>query len=138
VSLVLPIILAFVAVPLVLLGLTERKAGRAIGRQESCRGLVTARAISYDIRTIETHDHLFVRAQVDNRSALDVSDPVIRVEVVDGNGNVKDTFIRPVYGANIPPNQPYLLRVEGDTTVERSSIKEVRAQIASVSCKPAW
>jgi hypothetical protein len=128
-------ILAFVAVPLVVMSLTGKKA---VAQKESCRGLVVAKSSSYDVRTVEAHDHLFVRVQVDNRSTVDVSDPVIRVEIVDRNGDVKDTFIRPVYGANIPPNQPYLLRVEGDTTVDRSSIKEVRAQIASAVCKPTW
>ena len=135
---ILPLVLALVAVPLVIIGLTEKRASLAVAQKESCRGLVVVKSSSFDIRTIEAHDHLFVRVQVENRSTVDVSDPVVRVLVVDANGDVKDTFIRAVYGANIPANQPYLLRVEGDISVERSSIKEVRAQVASAVCKAAW
>ena len=135
---ILPIVLAFVAVPLVIISLKEKKASLTVAQKESCRGLVVVKSSSFDVRTIEAHDHLFVRVQVENRSAVDVSDPVIRVLVVDANGDIKDTFVRSVYGANIPANQLYLLRVEGDTSVERSSIKAVRAQVASVVCKPAW
>jgi hypothetical protein len=135
--LVVPIVLLFVAVPLVVISFIEKIPDRAISQNDTCRGLVTGRSTSYDVRTIDEHDHLFVRVQVENRSKVDISDPVIRVEIVDGNGAVKDTFIRTVYGANIPPSQPYLLRVEGDTTVDRSSIKEVRAQVVGAACRRA-
>jgi hypothetical protein len=138
--LLLPIVLLAVVVPFGVLSLVEKKAmpTAAQNQKDSCRGLVEAKSSSYEVRTIEKREHMFVLVQVENKSSSNVSNPVIRVEILDANGDVKDTFIRSVYGADIRPNQSYLLRVEGDTIVDGSSVKGVRAEVASAVCKPAW
>jgi hypothetical protein len=136
----LPIVLLAVAVPLGVISVIESKAKRTLveNRNDSCRDLVGVRSSSYEVRTIEKHERMFVLVEVENRSSGNVSNPVIRVEILDATGKVKDTFIRTVYGADIRPNQPYLLRVEGDTVIDGSSIKAVRAVVASAVCKSAW
>lgn len=131
----LPILVLAVSVPIVAASVTRAKLARPSGDSDACRSQVTARSSVYEIRTIDSREHLFVFVQVDNRAGDDISDPVIRVEVLDGSGTVKDTFIRTVYGARIPPGETSLLRVDADTTLTGSSITVVRASIEDANCK---
>lgn len=136
--LVLLIVLPFVFLPLVMLNRSRTKLNRAIRDDTSCRGLVVVKERSYQMRTIEGRDRLYVRVQLENRSKVDVSDPVIRIEIANAGASVADTFTRTVYGENIPASQPYWVRVDGEITIDPTTIKDVRASVASADCKPAW
>jgi len=136
----LPVVLLAVAAPIGVISLVEGKAKRTLlqDQNDSCRGLVAVKSKSYEIRTIDKHERMFVLVEVENKSPGHVSNPAIRVEILDANGEVKDTFIRSVYGADIGPNRPYLLRVEGDTVIDGSLVKSVRVEVTSAVCKSAW
>ena len=67
-----------------------------------------------------------------------MSGPVFRILVLGSTGEVEDTFIRGVYDANLPPGQPYWLRVDADLATAPDNVKEVRAEVVSVDCKAEW
>jgi hypothetical protein len=132
------LLLPLLVVPFMLMRDARAKFNRVVSPDASCRGLVSVKSSSYDTRSIDGRDRLFVRAEVVNTSSTDVSDPAIRVLMIGPEGEVEDTFIRTVYDANIAPQRAYWLRVDGEMTVEPIRVKEIRAEIASADCKPAW
>jgi hypothetical protein len=118
--------------------LAKAKFSKTATPNTSCRTSITAKSIKYELRTVESRAHLYVFVQLVNNSDSDVSDPVIRIEAIDLNGGLKDTFIRTFYGANIEPHRGHTLRVEGDTILDKTPLKEVTARIESAACKSAW
>jgi hypothetical protein len=131
-------IIPLVAAPIFFVSRAKEKLNRTISPDVSCRGQVTINASSYDTREYEGRTRLFVRAEIVNRSSTDISDPAIRVLMIGQSGAVEDTFIKTVYDANIAPQKPYWLRVDGEMTVDPLQVKEVIAEVASADCKPAW
>jgi len=115
-----------------------KQVDRALKPDTSCVGLVTVKASNHFTRLVDGRDRLFVRVQLDNQWTGDVSDPALRVLVFGPSGAVEDTFIRGVYDANLPPKQLNWVRVDGDLATDPDKIKEVRADVVSIDCKPAW
>jgi hypothetical protein len=137
-ALVVLVVLILFSVPFALFQTVETKLHDRLSPPSSCRGKLTVTAIAYDVEQADGHQHLFVRVQVENQWDADVSDPTLRILVLAPSGEVRDTFIRSIYGANIPPREPYWLRVEGGLTADPTTVKEIRAEITQAKCESTW
>jgi len=126
----------FVALFLVLRDL-RAKLDRAFS-DGPCRGLVELKSTVHALRKIELRDRLFIRVQIENRSKIDVSEPTIRVEVLDSTDTVIDAFQRTIYGVTIEPGKAYWFRVDGDLTADVAAVTDVRVELAGANCKSTW
>lgn len=136
--LALPFVLLVVAIPVGALAWAHSRAAQTFTTKSSCRGQVSAEVLSYELRPSESRVHLYVLAQIRNDSAGDVSEPAIRIESFDASGNLKDTFVRTIYGANIEPGHPKVFRIDGDSLLDGAQLKKLRAYVESATCRSAW
>jgi regulation of enolase protein 1 (concanavalin A-like superfamily) len=67
-----------------------------------------------------------------------VSEPTIRVEVLDDTDTVIDAFQRTIYGVTIEPGKAYWFRVDGDLTADVAAVADVHIELAGANCKSTW
>ena len=107
--------------------------------ESPCRGLVIATTSNHTVEKKDNIDRLFVRVFVENKFKRDVSDPVIRVDVLGRDGEVLDTFVRTIYGANLPGTSSAWFRVADDLAMDPSkTIVSVKASVQRADCRSAW
>jgi hypothetical protein len=68
----------------------------------------------------------------------DVSEPVIRVDVLGKNDELIDTFVRTVYAANLPATSSAWFRVADILAVDPSAIVSVKASLQRADCHGSW
>ena len=106
--------------------------------ESPCRGLVVAAMSNHTVEKKDSIDRLFVRVFVENKFKGDVSDPVIRVDVLGKDGEPLDTFVRTIYGANLPATSGAWFRVADDLAADPSAIVSVKASVQRADCRSAW
>ncbi len=106
--------------------------------EPSCRGLVTVSSSKHTVETKDNVDRLFVQVLLENKFKGDVSDPVIRVDVSGKSGELLDTFVRPVYGANLPATSSAWFRVGDLLAIDPATITSVKASVQKVDCHGSW
>jgi hypothetical protein len=106
--------------------------------EPSCRGLVTVASSKHTVETKDSVDRLFAQVLLENKYKGDVSDPVIRVDVLGKNGEMLDTFVRSVYGANLPAASSAWFRVGDILAIDPAAIGSVKASVQKVDCHGSW
>jgi len=106
--------------------------------EPSCRGLVTVSSSKHTVETKDNVDRLFAQVLLENRFKGDVSDPVIRVDVFGKSGELIDTFVRSVYGANLPAASSAWFRVADILAIDPTTIDSVKASVQKVDCHGSW
>jgi hypothetical protein len=106
--------------------------------EPACRGQVSAVSSNHAIEKKDNIDRLFVRVLIENKFQKDVSDPVIRIDAFGKNGELVDTFVRTIYGANLPPASSAWFRVSDDLSVDPSIVVSVKASVQRADCHGSW
>ena len=106
--------------------------------EPACRGLVVVAKSDYAVQKSENSDKLLVRVLLENKFKGDVSEPVIRVDVLGKNDELIDTFVRTVYAANLPATSSAWFRVADILAVDPSAIVSVRASLQRADCRGSW
>jgi hypothetical protein len=132
------LLLPIIIIPFILLRDTKSKVERTFNPSTTCRGQLRVARIEHAVRSIDGRERLFVRVLLASKSKIDISDPVIRIDVLSAAGESIDTFHRTMYGYNVAPAEQSWARVDGELTVAPRAVASVRAQIASADCRPAW
>jgi hypothetical protein len=113
------------------------KLDRTFG-EGACRGQVELKSTVHALRKIDLRDRLFIRVQIENHAQTDVSEPTIRVEVLDATDTVIDAFQRTIYGVTIEPGKSHWFRVDGDLTADVSTVADVHVELSGAECKSTW
>lgn len=116
----------------------EEKKKVDIPPEPTCRGQVVVTESSHTIEKRESITRLYVRVLLQNKFNRDVSDPVVRVDALGKDGELLDTFIRTIYGANIPATSSVWFRVADAIAVDPATIVSVRASVQKADCHGAW
>jgi hypothetical protein len=114
----------------------RKKSERSL--EPTCRGLVVVAKSDYAVQKSENSDKLLVRVLLENKFKGDVSEPVVRVDVLGKNDDLIDTFVRTVYAANLPGMSSAWFRVADILAVDPSAIISVKASLQRADCHGSW
>jgi hypothetical protein len=116
----------------------EEKKKVEASPEPTCRGQVVVTESSLIVEKRESVTRLYVRVLLQNTFNRDVSDPVVRVDALGKDGELLDTFIRTIYGANIPATSSVWFRVADAIAIDPATIVSVKASVQKADCHGAW